>query len=194
MTPRLSVDQPLRTERLTLRVIDESDTDAVHGWRSSAAVTEYLPYGPQTRDQVLGSLRAQGRLRTLTRDGDRAVLAARVDDRTIGELHLVLRSATHRGYEIGWVFSPEFSGRGFATEAARAGLDRIFEAGGAHRVIAELDPRNESSARLCRRLGMREEARFVADTRLDDGTWADTAIWAVLEDEHGRADEHRRRE
>jgi RimJ/RimL family protein N-acetyltransferase len=32
-----------------------------------------------------------------------------------------------------------------------------------HRVIAELDARNEASVALCGRLGMREEANFIED-------------------------------
>ena len=49
-------------------------------------------------------------------------------------------------------------GRGFATEAAQAVLDVCFNTLGAHRVYAQLDARNEASARLCERLGMHQEA------------------------------------
>jgi len=45
-----------------------------------------------------------------------------------------------------------------------------------------LDPRNHASAALCRRLGMREEARFVEDLWFK-GSWGDTAIYAILDRE-----------
>jgi RimJ/RimL family protein N-acetyltransferase len=48
------------------------------------------------------------------------------------------------------------------TEAA-AVLEIAFGQPGLHRVFARLDPRNEASAGLCKRLGMRQEAYFVED-------------------------------
>jgi RimJ/RimL family protein N-acetyltransferase len=181
----LALDPAVETERLTLRVVEARDADAVHAWRSREDVTTYLPYGPQSHAEVVSSLDAQSRLRRLARDGERGVLAAvRRDTReVVGELHLVLRSVAARGFEVGWVFSPEVAGQGFATEAARELLRLAFEVAGAHRVIAELDPRNDASTALCRRLGLREEAHFVQDFRLRDGSWGDTGIWAVLEHE-----------
>ena len=47
---------------------------------------------------------------------------------------------------------------------------------------ANLDPRNDASAALCRRLGMREEAHFVEDIWFK-GEWADSAIYAILDRE-----------
>jgi aminoglycoside 6'-N-acetyltransferase len=65
------------------------------------------------------------------------------------------------------------------TEAASAVLDLAFGPLGLHRVMADLDPRNQTSAALCRRLGMREEAHFVEDLWVKDA-WADTGIFAIL--------------
>src|SRR5436190_1234172 len=56
---------------------------------------------------------------------------------------------------------------------------------GLHRVSATLDPRNEASAALCRRLGMREEAHHVEDLWFK-GEWGDTAIYAILDREWRR--------
>jgi aminoglycoside 6'-N-acetyltransferase len=46
-------------------------------------------------------------------------------------------------------------------------------------VLARLDPRNDASAALCRRLGMREEGYFAQDTWFK-GEWGDTSIFAIL--------------
>ena len=48
--------------------------------------------------------------------------------------------------------------------------------------MANIDPRNHSSAALCKRLGMREEAYFVEDMWFK-GAWGDTGIYAILERE-----------
>jgi len=50
--------------------------------------------------------------------------------------------------------------------------------------MAELDPRNQASVALCRRLGMRQEAHFVEDLRFKGG-WADTGVFALLAREWG---------
>jgi len=52
-------------------------------------------------------------------------------------------------------------------------------------VRAELDPRNDASIALCRRLGMREEAHFVEDMWFK-GEWADTGVYAILASEWTR--------
>ena len=96
-----------------------------------------------------------------------------------GDVIAFLRSEEHRGGEIGWVFDPAHVGRGLATEAARAVLALLFADLGLHRVIARLDSRNERSAALCRRLGMRQEAHFVRNEWFK-GEWADLDVYALL--------------
>lgn len=53
------------------------------------------------------------------------------------------------------MFHPAWQRKGYATEAARSLLDLAFAEIGAHRVIAEVDPRNVASVALCQRLSMR---------------------------------------
>ena len=88
-------------------------------------------------------------------------------------------SVENRGAEIGWTLHPDFFGHGYAAEAARAILELAFGELGMHRVKAELDPRNDASIALCRRLGMREEAHFVENLWLGD-EWGSTGIHAIL--------------
>ncbi|MET0812410.1 MAG: GNAT family protein, partial [Microbacterium sp.] len=51
-----------------------------------------------------------------------------------------------------------------------------------HRVYAELDPRNEASVALCRRLGMRHESHILEHMWLK-GEWTDTGGYGILERE-----------
>jgi RimJ/RimL family protein N-acetyltransferase len=55
--------------------------------------------------------------------------------------------------EVGWHLHPDSWGRGYATEAARAVIDRGF-ALGLPEVYAVVRPGNEASLAVCRRLGM----------------------------------------
>jgi RimJ/RimL family protein N-acetyltransferase len=53
---------------------------------------------------------------------------------------------------------------------------------GLHRVIARVDARNDASARLARRLGMRQEAYLVRNEWFK-GEWTDELDFALLEEE-----------
>ena len=55
--------------------------------------------------------------------------------------------------EVGWHLHPDSWGRGYATEAAAAVIERGFAAG-VPEVYAVVRPGNEASMAVCRRLGM----------------------------------------
>jgi RimJ/RimL family protein N-acetyltransferase len=61
--------------------------------------------------------------------------------------------------EVGWHLHPDSWGHGYATEAARAVVDRAFEAG-LPEVDAVVRPGNERSIAVCRRLGMAHLGRM----------------------------------
>jgi RimJ/RimL family protein N-acetyltransferase len=61
--------------------------------------------------------------------------------------------------EVGWHLHPDSWGRGYATESARAVVDRGFCAG-VPEVYAVVRPGNEASMAVCRRLGMEPLGRL----------------------------------
>lgn len=184
----LRVTQPLRTERLVLRTLTPDDLDDVFAYAGRDDVIRYLPWPKRNRDEVAEHL--SRRLNTtLAADGDVIVLGMELPPspsdptahpRIIGDMTLVLSSIEHRQATIGWVLNPEYESRGFATEAASRVLSLAFDDLGSHRVVAELDPRNTSSAALCTRLGMRHEAHFV-HSEIFKGEWGDLAVYAILD-------------
>ena len=180
--------EPIRTERLTLRLMTEGDVDDVFAYQSREDVCRYLLFEPRTREEVTERIDAFSRATTLAADGDYLQLAlelpatADTAARVIGDSYFTLANLENSRGEIGWSMHPDFVGRGYASEAARAVLRLAFETIGLHRVIAELDPRNDRSIALYRRLGMREEAFFVKDLWFR-GDWGDTGMYAILRDE-----------
>ena len=100
----------------------------------------------------------------------------------IGDVYFSLKSTSDAAAEIGWTLDPSYEGQGYMTEAAGAILEIAFSGIGLHRVVARLDPRNDASTALCRRLGMREEALFIEDIWFKGG-WGDTSIFAILDRE-----------
>jgi RimJ/RimL family protein N-acetyltransferase len=116
---------------------------------------------------------------------DQGVTLAAFDkatERLVGDFVLILRSVEHRRGEVGYVLHPDFAGRGLATEGARVMLDIAFEKLGLRRVIGRIDARNQASARVLTKLGLRHEAHLVQN-ELFKGEWTDEDDFAILYDE-----------
>jgi RimJ/RimL family protein N-acetyltransferase len=182
------VAAPIHTERLTLRLMTSDDIDDVYDYQSREDVCRYLLFEPRTLEKVVEKVDAFSKATTLVADGDFLQLALELPGtdgaraRVIGDSFFKLASVADSQGEIGWTMHPDFMGHGYASEAARTMLGIAFEQLGLHRVIANLDPRNEASSALCLRLGMRKEAHFIKDMWFK-GDWADTGIYAILREE-----------
>jgi RimJ/RimL family protein N-acetyltransferase len=176
---------PLRTERLLLRTMTGADVDDIHDYQSRADVCRYLTFEPRSREEVSERVAKYATAVTLNGDGDYwqlAVERASEPGRVIGDVYFTIKSVANATGEIGWTLHPDFRGHGYMTEAASAVLEIAFTELRLHRVTAELDPRNDGSVALCRRLGLREEAHFVEDLWFKGG-WGDTGIYAILDRE-----------
>jgi RimJ/RimL family protein N-acetyltransferase len=176
---------PVRTARLVLRGMTDADVDDIHAYQSRPDVCRYLPFEPRSRDEVAEKVVTYSAALVLSGDGDSWRLAVeRVSDpgHVIGDVFFAITDAADATCEIGWTLHPSYTGSGYMTEAAHAVLAIAFDQLRLHRATARLDPRNQESAALCRRLGMRQEALFVEDLWLNGG-WGDTAIYAILDRE-----------
>lgn len=175
---------PIATRRLLLRPFQSDDLDRLYDIQSRPEVARYLYWEPRTLDQVREVLDRKMSQHTLTEQGDALALAVvrRDNDVLLGEVNLFWLSQEHRQGEIGYVFHPDASGHGWATEAAEAMLRLGFGELGLHRMIGRLDARNSASARLLERLGMRREAHFVQNEFVK-GEWTDEVVYAILDDE-----------
>ncbi|WP_328333782.1 GNAT family N-acetyltransferase [Kribbella sp. NBC_00382] len=180
----MTYELPIETDRLTLRRYLETDYDDLLKLQSSPAVTRFLLYDPKTPEQVRQSL--AGRLADVPMDTDGQALTVAVILREtgqhVGEVTLFVHSVEHNSGELGFVFHPDFHGRGYAAEASVELLRLGFEQLGWHRIIGRLDHRNTGSAKLLERLGMRLEAHFVRNEFLK-GEWTDELVYALLADE-----------
>ncbi|MGW2630701.1 GNAT family N-acetyltransferase [Streptomyces chattanoogensis] len=174
-------DYPIRTERLELRPLRADDFEAVYAYQRLPEVCRYLYWGPYEEEESRAAIATKATRTTLRETGDILNLAVVLHEtgRLIGDVTFVLTSTEHRQGGIGYVFHPEHSGHGYATEAGRALLQLGFDDLQLHRIQAELDGRNTASARLLERLGMRREGHLRENEFLD-GEWADEVIYAML--------------
>jgi RimJ/RimL family protein N-acetyltransferase len=180
----LAPEYPIRTKRLLLRPFTPDDIDDVYAYQSRPDVTRFLYWEPRDRDQVRAVLIERAGQAALLDEGQRLHLAVVWPDagRVVGEVMLMWLRREHRQGEFGFVFNPEFQGRGLAGEAARVVLDLAFDGLGLHRVIGRCDALNTPSARLMQRLGMRREAHFVQN-EIFKGAWGDELVYAILAEE-----------
>jgi RimJ/RimL family protein N-acetyltransferase len=133
------------------------------------------------RDQIAQRIAGMWATTELTDEGQGLTLGVETADTgtLVGDVLLFWSSREHRSGELGYVFHPGHAGRGYATEAARAMLGLAFDGLGLHRVVARVDERNDASARVARRLGMRQEARLV-ENEWFKGDWSTELDFAIL--------------
>lgn len=170
---------PRRTERLVLRPFRYGDESDVLAYRSRPDVVRYMPPEPLQQAEATAFISDRLEATKIAADHDRMSLAVERDGRVIGDVLIRAGQLSDRQAEVGWALNPGYHGRGLATEAGRELLAFAFADLGMHRVWAQLDPRNEASARVCERLGMRLEAHLRQNIWFK-GEWADTAIYAIL--------------
>ncbi|MDR7252943.1 RimJ/RimL family protein N-acetyltransferase [Nocardioides sp. BE266] len=169
---------PLVTERLLLRPWRAEDEAAlVEAWADEDYASLLL-----TGTQNPAEVREMVRRRSDPGDGMIVGLVAEHDGEVVGDSVLILGGTGLSEAEIGWTVMPRHAGRGYATEAARAVLRMAFEHYGLRRVTANLDARNDRSAAMCERLGMRRETHRLGDF-WSKGRWTDSYEYALLRDE-----------
>ncbi len=177
----LQVSDPIRTERLVLRPYRSDDLDGLHDIHSRADVVRYLYSEVRDREASRVALEEKMARDRLEAEGDGLALAVThaEDGRLLGEVSLRWLSAAHQQGEVGFVFHPDAQGHGYAREAATVILGIAFDDLGLHRVVGRTDARNEASAALMRRLGMRLEAHL-RENEVFKGEWGDELVFAML--------------
>jgi RimJ/RimL family protein N-acetyltransferase len=160
----------IRTERLLLRPAREADLAALHAILSDRQAMTYWSSPPhrdieQTRDWLASMIAIE------PSDGEDFIVEH--EGQVIGKVGL------WRFPEIGFIFHPDYWGRGFAEEGLTLVLDRAFGLHGLPKVEADVDPRNASSLKLLQRLGFRETGRKARTWHVGD-QWCDS-VYLELE-------------
>ena len=184
MDPAL-VNKPLQleTERLLINALQLSDAPAIFGARTHPKTNIYLPWKPKAVEEVEEWILKAAALPPNT-EGSWQLLGIRLKESNllVGDVGIHYLPPHNQQAEIGYMILEAHQGKGYATEALWAVLDFLFGTYHKHRVTAAVDPENESSIRLLKRLGMRMEAHHLKSFWMG-GKWTDDMIFALLSKE-----------
>ena len=150
----------LHTARLTLRPFRADDVDAQAAMMGDAEVMRHLGGRPLSREDAWRKLLNGHACWSLFGFGYWAI-ERRADGAMIGQAGFAdfQRDTEPRigGLpEMGWLFAREAAGRGYATEAALAGLAWIDEALAPPETVAIIDADNVASIRVAEKCGFAE--------------------------------------
>ena len=173
---------PITTSRLVLRPFEQRDEADMLAFESREDVAQYLYNEPRTPEDNARELATRVAQTTWENDGDTLILAVDYAGTVVGYVLLSLVSRSNSQGEFGFVLHPDYQGRGIASEASVEVLRLGFETLNLHRIIGRCDPRNEASARLMEKLGLRKEAHF-RELEIFKGEWGDELTYAMLSSE-----------
>ncbi|MFW3362324.1 GNAT family N-acetyltransferase [Aerococcus viridans] len=170
----------LKTERLVIRSIKTTDIDDVFEIYQDDATCKYLLYDSwdeSNKKEHFTNLLIKSDL-----ENDRAVnLAVSLNDKVIGVFHAWF-TEMKQTIEVGFSFSKEFGGKGYATESLFAMLEYLLKNYEVHRIQAVCEDRNIASEKLCLRVGMRKEVHFIKDY-WSRGEWTSSFVFGMLKSE-----------
>ncbi len=169
----------MATERLILRRFRGADAATLSDYRSDPAVARY-----QSWDAPFSLEKAEIAVRSFAASSPdepgwfQYAIEHAAERRLIGDVAVRLHDNLKQA-EVGFTLATPYQGKGFATEAVSAVLDRLFRLQGLHRVMGECDARNTASAALMERLGFTREGLLRQQTFIK-GEWTDDLLFGLL--------------
>lgn len=173
----------LETDRLIIRNFHIDDWKDLHEYLSNETVVKYEPY------DVFGEEACKQEAINRSQNNAYWAVCLKEKNKLIGNLYFQQQEPKEfMTWEVGYVFNPEFYGKGYATEACKRILKFGFEQVSAHRIIGMCDPENSASWRLLERLSMRREGcykkpAFFRKTLDGKPIWHDAYEYSILEEE-----------
>jgi RimJ/RimL family protein N-acetyltransferase len=147
-------DLSIRTERLSLRKLNEGDAASLFSYRSLPEVYAYQLWRAASVSDATAFI--SGTADRLDHTGTWYQLGIfRLNDPTlIGDIGIHFINADRGEVELGFTLAPASQGKGYATEAVSAVITHLFINLRKRRIIINVHPGNSRSRRLASRLGM----------------------------------------
>lgn len=172
----------LETERLLLRKITLDDVEDIFFYGSNEEVSKYVTWDTHRTltdaKEFVQFVLNQYENNKVSPWG----IEYKGNGRLIGTIDFVSWQPKHNSAEIGYVISPDYWGKGIATEAAKKVIEFGFEQMDLVRIQARCFIKNIGSSRVMEKAGMSYEGilRKVAFVK---GEHHDLKVYSILKDE-----------
>lgn len=171
----------LTTERLILREFKEDDWPDVLAYQRDPLYLRYYEWTERSAKEVQAFVQMfldyqQARPRTKFQ----LAITLKGNNRLIGNCGIRMEAVEATEADIGYELAPQHWGKGYATEAARAIVAFGFKELRLHRIWAECNADNRSSARVLEKVGMQLEGRL-REKEYYKGRWWDILQYAILD-------------
>ena len=156
---------PIITERLILRKLTRDDVDNIFLLDSNPDVMKYVGV-PAASNKAESEKMIDNILNQYQKNGTgRLAVIEKESNQFIGWSGIKLLTDEVNGfknvYELGYRFLPEFWGKGYATESAKASLDLGFNQLNADNIYAYADVENQSSNHILTKIGFENKGSFL---------------------------------
>lgn len=181
----------IETERLILRPFVESDAADVYEYLHKPAANCFACMKLNSFDEAVAEMKK----RSVDTEYYFAIVLKETG-KVIGEIDTYPEAgephengtALKDTFSPCWMLNLNYTGKGYAYEAAHAFFDYLFKEKGARRIYAYTEDYNTASQRLCEKLGMRREGLFldfISFIKNPDGTphYENTYQYAILKKE-----------
>jgi len=173
----------LTTPRLIIRRFTPLDLDDYIAYQSHPEVTRYSGSAPMSRDEARQFLATQEKAGDSRKDHFHTFAIEHAADRkVIGDVGFWIGSDLKDQADLGFQFHPDYHGKGYAFEAARAVMGFGFSHWNLLRITAGCSNRNEPSMRLIERLGLHRNEQ-IGDTKMIDGELHQSAHFSITYDQ-----------
>lgn len=177
-----AVPESLETERLLLRLANDSDAalwhDAVReafpvhkGWLNWSP--EFLH--PEVAPEIVGQMRDDFKARKALE----YLVVRRSDETVVGCVSLNHIKWKMPKFEVSFWIRPSAAGQGLGTEAALAALTLAFDTLKAIHVDVRVDPEHLRGRKFLEKLGLRYKALLHGDEQLLSGKHRDSAVYRL---------------
>lgn len=178
-------DVLLRTTRLILRPLDESDASSLFALHADQWVARYLSRPAWESIDSAHELIAKDKEALLAGKYLHLGIQRAHEPGLVGECSLHSLNEASRRAEVGYVLAPQAWGQGFAVEALATLIEFAFASLQFNRLEADIDPRNEASAKVLKRLGFEQDG-FLRERWIVRGEVSDSALYGLLHSEWRR--------
>lgn len=176
------IDTTIDTPRLILRPLTPKDANALYNIMSDVEVMRYWK-----TDSWKSMEQAYNAIDEATKDmnsGNKIIfgLIRKSDHALIGTCMIFNIVKNCKRAEIGYGLTANAWGKGYMREALYEFLSFAFSKLNLNRIEAEIDPRNQSSAKILERLGFHKDG-YLKQHWIIHGELADSELYGLLEEE-----------